>query len=144
MSEQQSKDSKTPQQLGKQYEKEFSERYNLSQVPNSGAGKFYKMDSEGKSVLYSLKWQLSTKKSFSVKTSDLEELDNSVRGAAGVGPDYVGALGFSLEDEDYICLRMSDFVRLFTEQPDIFQASKSETKKQRARIPSLLRRNEES
>jgi hypothetical protein len=127
----------TPQQKGREYEKRFSKKHNLETVPNSGAGRFRKLDVEGIRLLLSLKW--TANKSYSITKSDLDEVDEAVRGPGGLGGDYIGMLVTELEGEDFVTLRFDDLVGLLTEKPALFQPDKNQVKRRRASVPSLFR-----
>ena len=134
--------------IGRQFEDLFSKKYSVSKQPNSGATPFYKMDAEGKRLLYSLK--ATQKKSFRVTEDDLKEVSEAVRGIGGLSADHIPALSFSLvkgdkprpSDPTYVVLEMGDLVSLVQEKAEVFQLDKNEKKRQLSKLPELFRKTE--
>lgn len=137
------KDNKnTPQQEGIAFEKRFSKKYESDRVPGSGNGVFYKMDSKNSKFLWSLKY--TSKKSYSFKKEDFEEVKNEVYGPGGIGLEYVPAMAIELEGEAYCLLLMDDLVKLLEENIKVYNTNKAKEKRERAKTPRLLRDTKEN
>ena len=137
------KDKKnTPQQEGIAFEKRFSKKYESNRVPGSGNGVFYKMDSKDSKFLWSLKH--TSKKSYTFKSEDLEEVKKEVYGPGGIGLEYIPAMAVELEDEVYCLLLMDDLVKLLEQNIKVYNTNKAKEKRERAKTPRLLRDTKEN
>lgn len=106
--------------------------------PNPGSGnKWYaRMDIVDSLITWSCKF--TSKKSFSLKQSDIDEV---VGVATGPGSnDSIPALAIRIGTSDYdvVVLRKDDFLRIVQEETKYVQATKTEAKRKRTKIPRLL------
>ncbi len=129
----------SPQEKGRQYEKEFSKKHGFDPVPNSGATPFWKLDVDGKQILFSLKHTVNA--SISLKHEDLDEAKEAVYGIGGVGMDYTPAMVLSMKGEEYAVLRVDDLVKLLEQKIEFSPNKKKAQNVNDANIPGLLKRS---
>ena len=132
------KRNNTPQDEGRKFEGNFAKLFGGKEVPGSGNGRFFKLDVRDSKFLWSLKW--TGKKSFSIKNDDLKEVEKEVYGPGGLGHEYVPGLATELEGEIYATIKMDDLVKLLEQDAKVFEPDKARAKRERAKVPSLLRK----
>lgn len=135
----------TPQDQGRQFEKELAEEFGLSQVPSSGSVWHSKLDLTGNNIRWSLKF--TTKKVCPLKYEDFEEAIDSCLGVGGDGSTPIWAARIDPLGEDLIVMRKEDFKLMqmgFTKLMNIISEDKPQVaaRKSRARQPELLRNEE--
>jgi len=135
----------TPQQLGRNFEKELAEEFGLKQVPGSGSVWHSKLDLSGDNVRWSLKF--TTKKVCPLKYEDFEEAIDACFGVGGDGSTPLWAARIEPLGEDFIVMRKEDFKLMqagFTKLMNIISEDKPQVaaRKSRARQPELLRDDE--
>jgi len=132
----------TPQQRGRNFEKELSEEFGLQQVPGSGSVWHSKLDLSGHGVRWSLKFTANT--SFPIKFADIVEGLEACFGPGGDGSIPIWAARIEQLDEDFIVMRKEDFKLMqagFTKLLNIISEDKPQVaaRKKRASQPELLR-----
>lgn len=132
----------TPQNKGREWESIWATKISGNSVPGSG-NKFYNLlDVRGKRITWSCKWTESP--SIVLYRSTLSEAIDSVDGPGGMGTNRMPGLAIRLEGyEDFVILRADDFLELMTEKP-IIPADKAAIRRAAARIPELLKDNDQS
>jgi hypothetical protein len=132
----------TPQQEGTEFEKRFSDKYNGTRQPRSGAGIYHKLDVRDSQFLWSLKWT-GDNKSFRFLASDFKEVNDEVYGPGGIGIEYTPGLAVELKGEVYAILKMDDLVGMLEQDVKVFAADPATEKRAKSKVPSLLRPDSE-
>ena len=132
----------TPQEQGRQFEKDLAQEFGLKQVPGSGSVWHSKLDLSGSNVRWSLKF--TTKKVCPLKYEDFEEGIEACLGVGGDGSTPLWAARIEPLNEDFIVMRKEDFKLLqagFTKLMNIIDEDKPQVaaRKKRASQPELLR-----
>lgn len=128
---------RTPQEEGREFEKEFAKRLGANLVPGSGNQWWMKLDVKGKSFLWSCKY--TSKETFAISRGILHEAVRAVIGPGGVGGDVYPGLAVRIVDEDYIIMRANDFYDLVSSGVEIVAPSRREGKMKRGNIPYFKR-----
>jgi hypothetical protein len=97
---------RTPQQLGRDYESEFSKRYGGKPQPASGATPRYKLDWRGGGLLASLKRTIH--KSYRLTADELQETLAGAQGPGGRGEIGVMAIRMDGFPDDVFVIRGQD------------------------------------
>lgn len=123
---------------GFEFEEEMAELLGLEQQPGSGNTPWYKLDlTDGSSILLSLKW--TGKKSFPLSDGLMHEVDRAVSAPGGVGGDTLGGALIGVGGRAILCMDVRDVVRMLQEKRRLGMQSKAEARRERARIPQLMR-----
>lgn len=125
------------------FEERTAEALGAELVPNSGQGKWAKMDVQNASLLVSCKW--TNKATRTYRPAEMDEVERAVRGQGGVGGDVLPALAIGIQDEEpIIMMRASDFADLVINRvPPEVVMKPSEARKHSARDTPLMRRVKE-
>lgn len=129
----------TPQQQGRQFEKEIADEFDLQTTPASGAFWFSKLDLFGYGTRWSCKF--TQKRSFRLTQDDIDEAVKACQGPGGDGSIPLWMLRLGSEKYDLVIMRKEDF-KLFTEKNINLRApeiGKSVLKRRRSEVPILLR-----
>lgn len=127
----------TPQEQGRQFEKDLAEEFGLELVPGSGSVWHSKLDLLGQETRWSLKYSESG--SFPIKAVDIATAEEQCFGLGGDGKTPIWAA--RMPRGDYIVLRKEDFVAMQKGNINLINKGnpKSEARKAQARLPELLR-----
>lgn len=129
------------QQAGRDWEKRFAKLVGAELVPGSGSAWYAKLDVNGISVLWSLKW--TGKETFTVTKSLVREAVHAVDAPGGVGGGVLPGVAIEVDGESFVMFRASDFVgALESEKPLTYQSADpkgAEARRAASRIPALLR-----
>ncbi len=130
----------TPQNQGRQFEKDLSEEFGLKQTPASGSVWHDKLDLVGDDTRWSLKYTESG--AFPLTSSDIYEAEQVCFGPGGDGRTPIWAIRFP--PGDFIVLRKNDFKLMqagYTKLLNIIEEDRPQVKarKDRASRPELLR-----
>jgi len=123
-------------ELGAGFEALTARLTGSTQQPQSGAGKWYKMDVRGRTILWSCKASAQESGVVSVKKTDLAEVREAARSAAGTGD--IPAMAVMNGDEVGVYMSLDDFVELMASDVTI-PRTKSAERRRNASIPSALR-----
>jgi hypothetical protein len=136
------KSERTPQEKGFDFEDAFAKALGVKPQPGSGSVWWAKLDVYDTQILWSLKH--TTKETFKITRGLISEVVRNVFSFGGVGPSTIPGVAVALEHDDvYVVLRAEDFMRLVTEQRQYVAASKDSAKRATARLPALLRDDED-
>lgn len=132
----------TPQNQGREFEKELAEEFGLNQVPGSGSVWYSKLDLSGNNVRWSLKF--TTRENFPITFHDILEALDACYGVGGDGSTPLWAARIEPLEEDFIVMRKEDFKLMqmgFQKLMNIISEDKPQVaaRKNRARQPELLR-----
>lgn len=127
----------TPQENGRQFEKEFADSLGAKLVKGSGNQWFAKLDVSSAHILWSLK--STSKKSLPFTSALMQEAEAAILGSGGVGGETVPGVATSVDGEVYVTLKQADFIRLFQSDVKFIEPSNSEKKRQRSKLPELFR-----
>lgn len=132
------------QEKGLQFERDWSERFGLDLVPGSGAVWHSKLDLKSdRRARWSLKY--TEKKSYSIKTADIDEAVDACEGPGGDGSVPVWGFRIGGEGHELIALRPDDFELL--QRGELRLVGERETKgserRRRSTIPVLMREESE-
>lgn len=135
----------TPQEKGREYERELAARLGAKEVPGSGATPFRKLDVEGSSFLVSAKH--TDHDSFRLTRSDLREARTAVSGAGGVGGDFhplmVLRVG-GVDGSEVVVMELDTFIGMMKGEFQFGKdTSKGEARRERSRTPALFRDDDE-
>jgi hypothetical protein len=122
---------------GRSFEEQFAKRMGAELVPNSGAGWFAKLDVGARKFIWSLKW--TGKRTFTMTPELMKEAQHAVVGPGGLGADYTGGVVTSIGGEEYVTIRVDDFVDLVRDEVKLVPTSKVDERRARARGPLLPR-----
>lgn len=127
----------TPQQQGRNFERELSEEFGLELVPGSGSTWHSKLDLVGLGARWSLKYTESG--AFPITVNDLTEAETACFGPGGDGKIPIWAARVPLGD--YIIMRKEDFKALQKGTISLIEQDRPQVaaRKARARQPELLR-----
>lgn len=127
--------SKTPQEKGFDFEKEFAGLFGEKPTPGSGNKWFAPMDIDGGQIIWSLK---STQKdNLSVNREIIEEVEGHA-GKTGAIP----GIAVKIIGEPFVLLKMQDFIKIVQEEIKMAPPSREEIKRKKAATPLLLREEE--
>lgn len=115
---------RTPQQEGRDYERELADRYGATAQPNSGAGPRFKLDCKLGSLLFSAKH--TTHSSYRLTADDLQEALAGAQGPVGRGEVPAMAIRMQGFPDDVFVLRGSDLRAMLSEEvpPPVFSPTK--------------------
>lgn len=136
----------TPQQTGFRFE-DYWARF-FGQKPTKGSGSLWhtKLDVGTSAILMSLKYSKTDILRWGKRSMrDLfKEVQEAITGPGGIGGETIGAVVTAEEGQIYITFKGEDFLRM-AQTGDIHYvtASKGEQKRARARVPALLRDDED-
>lgn len=129
----------TPQEEGRQFEREISAELGLQQTPSSGSQWYEKLDLRG-IARWSLKF--TRQSSFRLQQSDIDEAVNATSGIAGDGRIPIWLIRIGSPVYDMVLLRKEDFKAMQNGEIqilDIPKARNSDLRRARAKIPVLMR-----
>lgn len=129
--------SKTPNEIGREWEKQLAARLGGSVVPGSGNQWHSKLDVGSHSFLWSCKATLA--QSFRLTLDDVYEAVRAVIGPGGKGGRTIPAIALKIQDEELAVLRLSDLLELLQEDVKFIPLSKKQEKIQRGSVPSFKR-----
>jgi hypothetical protein len=133
---------KTPNEIGDALEAKRAKSLSGGggrRVPQSGAGKFYKLDITAFSCLV-LSAKATTGKSIHITKGMLREAMRAARGILGHGDSYFPGHVTEVDGEIYLTLRLDDAIELLT-NPEVASLPQSKAQERRARAnASPLRR----
>jgi hypothetical protein len=127
----------TPQDKGRQFEKELAQEFGLKQVPGSGSTWHSKLDINGNGARWSLKF---TEKSwFPITMADIHEALDACYGVGGAGETPIWAA--RVPEGDFIIMRKEDFIALHENDMTFIvkENKKLAARKAKANTPELLR-----
>ena len=133
----------TPQQLGRDFEKELATEFGLKQVPGSGAVWHSKLDIHGNDARWSLK--STDLVSFPITLTDIREAFEACYGPGGDGSIPLFAVRMQQIDEDFVVMRKEDFIAFHADDLKLINSDERPqvaARKKRARTPELLREEE--
>lgn len=135
----------TPQQKGRDFERELAEELGLSLVPGSGNQWWAKLDLKGVRARWSLKYTESN--SFPLRRVDFEEALDATTGLQGDGSTSIFAVRMEGLPDDFVMMWKNDFIQMQAgelkfvgEDPT---PKKSEVRRARSRVPVLMREMED-
>lgn len=121
--------------IGREWEREFAAEMGGELVPASGALWFAKLDVGDRHFLWSLK--ATGKGERTIARDELREVVEACEGPGGTG-DMPG-MALKIDGEAFVLLRLSDFRHVVEEKIQYVKQSKADAKRDRARLPILLR-----
>ena len=131
-----------PQKTGRRFETFWASVFGVKPVKGSGALWYAKLDvADGGSILWSCKH--TDDASFRVSKALFREAEDAVIGQGGVGGDTIPGLAVSVDGEVIVALKAEDFLRMFKKNVKWIEPTKSEQKRARSKIPSILREESE-
>ncbi len=135
--------SKTPQEIGREFEEQFAEELGLKLVPGSGSQWHSKLDVKGKGARWSLK--ATRHRSYSLSCDDLEELAVACYGLDGDGSLPLMAIRLYAEDDpvEVVVMLKDDFLPIVRGEYTLAQETKVNARRRLANTPELLRDQEE-
>jgi len=127
----------TPQDQGREFEKDLADEFGLQQTPASGSVWHSKLDLVGLGARWSLKF--TTKESFPITATDILEAEMACDGPGGDGKIPIWAA--RIPRGDYIIMRKEDFKNLQQGKIKLIEEDRPQVaaRKARARQPELLR-----
>ena len=128
---------------GLEFEEEIAKELRLERIVGSGNKWHSKLDLKGILARWSLKF--TSKKSFVVTQSLIDEAVDACEGPGGDGSTPVWLIRIGSRKYDMILLRKIDFLQMQTEEV-IYTGdttTKSDLKRAKAAVPQLLRENNE-
>lgn len=127
----------TPQDKGRQFEKELAEEFGLKRVPGSGAVWHSKLDLLGRRARWSLK--STTTPRFPLTFEDILEALDACYGLGGDGSTPLWAVRTLIGD--FVVIRKEDFISMQKGEHSFINKEKPQVaeRKARARQPELLR-----
>ena len=108
---------RTPQQLGRDYEKDFPRRYGGRPQPASGATPRFKLDWRGGGLLASLKHTIH--RSYRLTADELQEALAGAQGAGGRGEVGVMVIKMDGFPDDVFVIRGSDLRSMLEGDVDV-------------------------
>lgn len=128
---------KRPQDIGGEFERSFAAKIGGKVVLGSGNQWFAKLDVGSKSFLWSLK--ATAKESFSLTRGMLHETIRAVYGPGGKGGDIIPGMAVCVQDEEYVVLKLDDFLNLVREDIKLVKPTKRQEQKAQGSIPRFSR-----
>lgn len=127
----------TPQQQGRDFEKDLAEEFGIKQVPGSGSVWHSKLDLRGHEARWSLKF--TSKDNFPITFADILEGIRSCYGVGGDGTTPIWAARIPIGD--FIIMRKEDFIAFQEDNVKLINKEKPQVaeRKAKARTPELLR-----
>jgi hypothetical protein len=122
-----------------EFEEDLAEELGVQRVPGSGSQWHSKLDIKGKGTLWSLK--CTGKEGFRIDKKMLLEAILATGGVGGTGDIPVWAVRL-LGIEDFIIMRKDDFKTLVSDGSFTIEPSKSQERRNRSRVPQLLRESD--
>lgn len=130
----------TPQEEGRRFERFWAKLFGVEPQKGSGSVWYAKLDVGDSTFLFSCKH--TTAESFRVSKELLREIDQAITGQGGVGGDVIPAMAVAIDNggEVVVSLRAEDLLRIIqSDSAKYITPSRGEQKRNRARIPNLLR-----
>lgn len=130
----------TPQDQGRQFEKDLANEFGTDQVPGSGSVWHSKLDNSGYGARWSLKF--TEKEQFPISYSDILEALEACYGIGGDGSIPLWAARVPIGD--FVLMRKEDFKDLQEGNVNFINKDKSKVaeRKARANLPELLREDD--
>lgn len=127
----------TPQEEGRQFERDLAEEFGIQNVPGSGSVWHSKLDLKGNVARWSLKF--TGKEQFPISYADILEALNACYGLGGDGATPLWAV--RIPAGDFIIMTKDDFKALQYGDVKIINQEKPalEQRKAKAKMPELLR-----
>lgn len=128
-----------PQDIGKEFEDEFTERHGLKPVPGSGSQWHSKLDARGKGARWSLK--ATADASYRVKPEDIFELLSAHAPGSDGAMRLMGIkIGAGTPQETVVVLMLEDdFTEIATGELELVTEDRTQAKRRLAATPELLR-----
>lgn len=124
-------------QDGYEFEEEIAAELGGSLVPNSGQGRWAKMDARGLNIVLSCKW--TKHNSRSITPVEFAEVERAVRGPGGYGGDTLPGMAIGMDGFSVICMEPHYFMEFVQREAPTVQASKAEARRMHANDTPLLR-----
>lgn len=126
------------QKHGNRFERFWAGLFGVKPTRGSGNQWFAKMDVGDGAILWSCKH--TDHESFSLSKKLMREAEGAINGPGGVGGSTLPGIATSLEGEVFVTLRAEDFLRLMSHpNARYIEPSKGEQKRNRAKLPAILR-----
>lgn len=136
----------SPQEKGRDFERELADEFGLSLVPGSGNQWWAKLDLKGRRARWSLKYTESN--SFPLRRVDFEEALEATTGLQGDGSISLFAVRIDGLPDDLVLMWKNDFIMLQAGELQLIGSEappkKSEERRARSRVPVLMRGLEEN
>lgn len=128
---------------GTTFEKEISRRLGLARVPGSGNQWHSKLDLTGRLSRWSLKF--TEKDRYSLKQSDIDEMDSATQSLTGDGRIPLMLLRLAEPKYDLVVMHLEDFLAMQDEGVEFMESAPGTSRKraEAAKIPGLFRRQDE-
>lgn len=134
----------TPQNEGREFEKELAQEFGLEQVPGSGSVWHSKLDMRGNRARWSLK--TTGLVAFPLTLTDIKEAFEACYGPGGDGSTPLWAVRMTQAGEDFVVMRKEDFIAFHVDDLKFINKEKRPKvaeRKAKAKVPGLLRDSEE-
>lgn len=123
-----------------EFEEEVAELVGGTVVPDSGQGRWAKMDARGFQIVLSCKW--TKHNSRSITPVEFAEVERAVRGPGGYGGDTLPGMAIGMGDFSAICMEPHHFVEFVTRDAPTVPALVAEARRIHA-VETPLMRSEE-
>lgn len=131
---------KTPQQAGREFEKQVAKKHDLKLHKGSGNLWYLKLDIGGKEIVFECKW--SSSDSITISRAMIQKAQEATRGPGGEGVTPAIIAGSEGLRTPQVILDLNDLIMLLEEKRELFMQSKTHAKRERASVPSLFRKKE--
>jgi len=131
----------SPQVAGNRFERFWARVFGVEPTRGSGNQWFAKLDvPDGGAILWSCK--STDAESFRLTKATMREAQEAATGMGSSGETIPG-VATAVDGEVLVTLRAEDFLRMFTANVKYITPSKGEQKRLRAKVPELLREDDE-
>ena len=134
---------RTPSEKGYDFERFWASIFGVKPQPGSGSQWFARMDVATTPILFSCKH--TDAESLRVTRGMMKEVQDAISGPGGIGGDAIGAIATNVAGEALVTFRAEDFLRLAqSDEIKFVTPSHGQAKRARAKIPALLRAEDDS
>jgi hypothetical protein len=132
----------SPQKTGRRFEAFWARLFGVEPQRGSGNLWYLKLDVGDGSILWSCKH--TDAESFRLSKATMREVEEAINGQGGIGGTILPGIATSVDGEVYCTLRAEDLLRILqSDAAKYIVPSKGEQKRSRARLPALLRDEDE-
>lgn len=132
----------SPQEKGREFERELADEFGLSVTPGSGNQWFAKLDLKGLRARWSLKYTEGN--SFPLRRADFEEALSATTGLSGDGSISLFAVRMDGLPDDLVMMWKNDFRKLQNGELNLIDTESkaygnAAARREKARVPVLMR-----
>ena len=122
---------------GREFEDHVAELIGGEVVPNSGQGRYAKMDARGLGIVWSCKWTKHLSRS--ITPVEFAEVERAVHGPGGYGDQTLPGMAIGMDDFVVFAMEPKYFMDFVTREAPTVQVGKAEARRIHANDTPLMR-----